>query len=93
VAQLTALAPAQTPAWQLSLCVHALASSHVVPSRRIGLVQAPIAMSQVPAVWQASDAVQTTAVPAQTPDLQLSFWVQPLLSLQVVPSAATGSLH
>jgi hypothetical protein len=32
-------------------------------------------------------------VPAQTPAVQTSFWVQPLPSSQVVPSAATGSVQ
>src|SRR5205809_532291 len=47
----TGLAPTQAPAWQVSLCVHALASLQLVPLGLAGLLQAPDAGSQVPAVW------------------------------------------
>jgi hypothetical protein len=59
--------PAHTPAWHTSLAVHAFPSSHAVPSGREGLEQTPVAGSQTPAAWHASEGVQVTGVPAQTP--------------------------
>src|SRR5438093_191851 len=56
----TGFAPTQAPAWQVSLCVHALASLQLVPLGLAGLLQAPVAGSQVPAVWHWSAAVHTT---------------------------------
>src|SRR5947208_2849499 len=47
----TGFAPTQMPAWQASVCVQALASSQLVPLGLAGLLQAPDAGSQVPAVW------------------------------------------
>src|SRR5947208_3101175 len=47
----TGFAPTQAPAWQVSLCVHALPSWHSAPLGLAGLLQAPVAGSQVPAVW------------------------------------------
>jgi hypothetical protein len=66
---------------------------HAVPFAFIGFVHAPVDMSQVPATWHSFDAVQTTAVPVQTPVRQLSLVVHALLSLQVVPLAACGFVH
>ena len=77
----------------MSVCVQALLSLQVVPSAAAGLLQAPEVRSHVPAVWQASDTVQTIAVPTQVPAWQASPVVHLLLSLQVVPSAASGLLH
>src|SRR5438552_16990168 len=48
----TGLAPTQAPAWQESLCVHALAWSQEGRVGLAGLLQSPVAGSQVPAVWQ-----------------------------------------
>jgi len=45
------LAPVQVPAWQLSACVQALPSLQAVPLGLLGLEQAPLAGSQVPAAW------------------------------------------
>jgi hypothetical protein len=45
----TGLAPVQVPAWQVSVCVHALPSLHAVPSFALGLEQVPVPGSQVPA--------------------------------------------
>jgi hypothetical protein len=42
--QTTGLAPVQTPAWQVSVCVHALPSSHLVPVR-LTLLQNPSAQT------------------------------------------------
>src|SRR5437867_1864340 len=47
----TGFAPTQAPGGQVSVCVHALASSQLVPLGLAGLLQAPDAGSQVPAVW------------------------------------------
>jgi len=91
--QTSGFKPVQMPAWQVSLCVQALLSLQVVPSEAAGLLQVPLVRSQVPAVWQASDAVQVTAVPAQVPAVQVSPVVHLLLSSQVVPFAASGLLH
>src|SRR5438477_374544 len=58
----TGFAPTQAPAWQVSLCVHALASLQLVPLGLAGLLQTPDAGSQVPAVWHWSAAVHTTGL-------------------------------
>src|SRR5256712_10370088 len=54
--------PTQAPAWQVSLCVHALASLQLVPLGLAGLLQTPDAGLQAPAVWHWSAAVHTTGV-------------------------------
>jgi len=93
VGQTTPPAPVQMPAWQVSVVVQALLSLHALPSVANGLLQVPVDRSHVPAAWQMSDAVQTTAAPAQVPAWQVSVVVHLLLSLQLVPSAASGLLH
>jgi hypothetical protein len=50
-AQTTGLLPVHTPAWQVSVCVQALLSPHVVPSALVGNEQTPLTGLQVPAVW------------------------------------------
>ena len=45
----TGLAPAQVPAWQVSVWVQALPSLHAVPFAALGLVHAPVAALHVPA--------------------------------------------
>jgi hypothetical protein len=77
----------------VSVVVQAFMSSHAFPSVAGGLLQAPLDRSHVPAAWQMSDAVQVTAVPAQAPAWQVSPVVHLLLSLQLVPSAASGLVH
>src|SRR5437762_3302039 len=90
----TGFAPTQAPAWQVSLCVHALASLQLVPLDLAGLLQAPDAGSQVPAVWHWSAAVHTTGfAPAQAPSWQVSLCVHALASLQVMPSGLAGLLQ
>src|SRR5438067_2534753 len=87
VVQTTGFVPTQAPAWQESLWVQALPSVQVLPSALLGLEQVPVAVSQVPASWHWSRAVQATGlVPVQTPAWQESLWVQALPSLQLVPS-------
>src|SRR5207247_1910333 len=84
-------APTQAPAWQVSLCVHALASLQLAPLGLAGLLQAPDAGLQTPAVWHWSAAVHTTGfVPTQMPAAQVSVCVQPLPSLHGAPSALAG---
>ncbi len=90
----TELVPVQTPAWHVSAEVQALPSLQVVPSGFAGLVQAPVVVSQTPAVWHWSEAVQITAVPGvQTPFWQVSFLVQASPSLQAVPFATAVLVH
>jgi len=49
--QATGLLPAQTPLWQVSVCVQALPSLQVLPLAFAGFEHVPVAGSQVPAVW------------------------------------------
>src|SRR5205814_1685285 len=73
----TGLAPTQAPAAQVSVRVQALPSSHGAPSSLAGLVQAPVAGLQTPAVWHWSAAVHTTGLaPSQAPAGQVSVRVQ-----------------
>src|SRR5439155_19812961 len=53
---------------------------HGVPIGLAGFEHMPVAGAQVPAWWHSSRAVQTTAVPAAVPPLQVSFVVQALPS-------------
>jgi hypothetical protein len=59
----------------------------------VGFEQTPLDGSHVPAVWQASWAVQVTGAPAQLPALQASFVSQGFPSLHAVPSATAGFEH
>src|SRR5438552_3718383 len=78
----------------MSVSVQALPSLQAVPSALAGLLQAPVAGLQVPAVWHWSEAVHTTGfVPTQAPAGQVSVRVQALPSLQGAPSALAGLLH
>ena len=47
----TGLVPVHVPAWQLSACVQAFPSLQAAPSALLGVEQAPVAVSQVPATW------------------------------------------
>src|SRR5437773_994503 len=90
----TGFAPTQAPAWQVSVCVHALASLQLVPLGLAGLLQAPDAGSQVPAVWHWLAAVHTTGfVPMQLPASPVSLCVHALPSLQLVPLGLAGLLQ
>jgi hypothetical protein len=56
-----------------------------------GFEQMPVDWSQIPATWQVSLAVHTTALePVQTPDWQVSVLVQASPSLHPLPLAAFG---
>jgi hypothetical protein len=71
--QVTGLEPVHVPLWQLSVCVHALPSLHVVPFAAVGLEHAPVLVLHVPATWHWSLAVQVTGFdPVQVPLWQLS---------------------
>jgi hypothetical protein len=49
--QVTGLPPAQVPAWQVSVWVHALPSLQVVPFGALGFEHAPVAGLHTPATW------------------------------------------
>jgi hypothetical protein len=84
------------PAWQVpkrhvSPVVQTFPATHDVPSGAAGFEHVPATGSQVPAWWQASDAVQTTgAEPTHAPAWQASVWVHAFPSLQAVPFDAAG---
>ena len=91
---MTAFVPVQVPAWQLSVFVQALLSLQAVPSTLFGFEHRPVEVSQVPAVWHWSSAVQTTGLlPVQLPFEQVSVRVHALPSLHVEPFALTGLLQ
>jgi len=71
--------------------VQALASLQAEPSAFAGFEHCPVEVSQVPAVWHWSEALQTTAFePVQVPFSHVSVCVQALPSLHAVPLAAAG---
>src|SRR6266403_2150069 len=82
--------PPQEPPWHVSLLVHLLPSSHVVPLALGGFEQVPVAASQVPTSWHWSSAVHTTAVPPQVPLWHVSSCVHLLPSSHVAPLALGG---
>lgn len=72
----------QTPAWQVSLTVHASESAHATPSGWGGFEQTPLIELHVPVRWQASEATHVTEEPA----MQERFWhVSPIV--QASPSS------
>src|SRR5438132_1704267 len=88
------LAPTQAPASQVSVCVQALPSSQGAPLGLAGLLQAPDAGLQAPAVWHWSAAVHTTGLaPTQAPAAQASVCVQALPSSHGAPSSLAGLLQ
>ena len=84
--QVTVSVPAQTPFWQVPVVMQPL-PPHVVPSGALGLVQPPMAATQVPATWHSSSGRQTTGNPWQTPFVQTSPVVQSLPSSHALPSS------
>ena len=81
----------QTPLWQVSVGVHALASSQVVPLDFAGFEQTPVVELHVPTVWHWSLAVQTTGFdPVHVPLWQVSVWVHPFPSLHDAPFDFVG---
>src|SRR5438093_472252 len=90
-AQTTGFVPVHVPAWQVSVRVQALPSSHVAPSGLAGLEQVPVAGARVPAAWDWPGAAQTTGlVPVHVPGWQVSIWVPALPALQEAPSGLVG---
>jgi hypothetical protein len=78
----TGLLPLHTPAWQVSVCVHAFPSLQLVPSAFAGFEQTPVAGLHVPAVWHWSGAGHTTGLlPLQAPAWQVSVCVHAFPSL------------
>jgi hypothetical protein len=65
--QSTGLPPVQTPAWQVSVCVHGLPSLQAVPSGTAAFAQTPVVASQVPTEWHWSGATQLHAVQEDAP--------------------------
>jgi hypothetical protein len=79
------------PPWQVSTRVQALPSLHADPLALAGLEQMPLVVSQVPAVWQWSDAAHVFGAPGlQAPPWQVSTRVQALPSLHADPFALAG---
>src|SRR5207247_1200051 len=92
--QTTGLVPVQVPLWQVSVCVQGLPSLQAVPLLVCGLEHWPVAVSQVPATWHWSVAVQTTGLlPVQPPRWQVSVCVQASPSLQAAPLPSWGLEH
>ena len=87
--------PVQVPFWHESLNVHALLSLHDVPFAAFGLVQTPVLVLHVPAVWQVAGVGHTTGFePVQLPLWHVSVCVHALLSEHCVPFAAfVGDEH
>ena len=66
----------QAPVWHVSVFVHALASSHPVPSVLAGLLHTPVELTQVPTSWHWSLAAHTTGLlPTHLPAEQVSVCV------------------
>jgi hypothetical protein len=87
----TGFDPAQTPAWQVSVCVHAFPSLHADPFAATGFEHTPVDGLQVPAAWHWSLAPHAIGLePVHTPATQLSTCVHALPSLQLVPFATAG---
>src|SRR2546425_362198 len=63
---------------------------HLKKKGMAGFEQRPVVVSQVPATWHWSRAVQTTGVTVQVPVWQLSPVVQARPSLQLVPLGLAG---
>src|SRR5882672_11391451 len=82
--------PMQAPLWQLSPVVQERPSLQPLPFGLAGFEQRPVVVSQMPATWHWSRAVQTSGVPVQVPLWQLSADVQAKPSLQLVPSDLAG---
>src|SRR5262249_20736695 len=92
--QFTGLAPVHAPAWQVSVCVHALLSLHALPLGLLGLLHTPVVGLHTPGSWHWSCAVQFTGLPpVHAPASQASVWVQALLSLQAARLGLLGLLH
>jgi hypothetical protein len=90
----TEFEPVHVPFWQVSVCVHPLPSLHAVPLLAVGLEQAPVEGSHVPARWHWSDAVHAMGFePVHVPFWQESLCVHAFPSLHAVPSGEAGFEH
>jgi hypothetical protein len=86
--------PVHVPAWQVSVTVQALPSSHAAPLVLLGFEQLPLAGLHVPALWHWSEGVHTTGFePVHVPVWQVSVCVQAFVSLQLVPLGRGESPH
>ncbi len=84
--QVTGFEPVHTPAWQVSVCVHASPSSQAAPLAAAGSLQTPVPGSHVPSTWHWSLAVQVTRFePLHTDETQMSWKVHTLPSSQATP--------
>lgn len=93
-AHATGFAPVHAPAWQVSVCVHALPSLHVVPSAFEGFEHTPLFGSHVPAEWHWSDAAQATGLdPTHAPAWHVYAWLHLFAPEHVAPFAAATCLH
>jgi len=87
----TWLAGVQLPPWHESPSVHGLASLHFTPSALAGFEQMPVAVSQTPATWHWSLALQTTCPPpTHSPTWQVSVAVQASPSLHGLLAGFSG---
>ncbi len=82
----TLAVPAQLPALHTSLAVQALPSLQLPPSTTATKAHLPLTVSQL-SVVHALLSLQTVAMPAQVPVVQVSGVVQALPSSQAVPLA------
>jgi hypothetical protein len=90
-AQVTGFDPAQVPAWQVSVCVHALPSSQVAPLALVGFEQTPVLALHAPTSWHWSWATQVTKLePRHTPAWHVSLREQAFPSLHEAPFPFAG---
>ncbi len=74
--------------------MQALPSEQVDPFAFAGLEHTPVALSQVPTSWHASDALHATGLlPVHTPFWQVSVRVHESPSAQLVPLATAECVH
>jgi hypothetical protein len=58
--QVTGFDPVHMPFWQTFVWLHLFVPVHAVPFAATGLLQMPVVVLHVPAVWHESIAEQTT---------------------------------
>lgn len=92
--QATGFDPVHVPLAHAYVWLQRFVPVQAVPSGAVGFEQVPVAVLQVPAVWQASCAVQTTGLlPVHVPLWHESLWVHAFPSLHAVPFARAGLEH
>jgi hypothetical protein len=90
----TGLLPVHVPDSQVSVCVQAFPSLHVVPFAFAGFEHNPVDVLHVPTSWHWSLAVHVTGLlPVHVPDWHVSVCVQAFPSLHVVPFVFAGFEH